>query len=209
MRIAAVGDVHGRIYFDDFLRSLSKLKSIDLFLLAGDIARHNTISEFKKVVETIEVPIIAVFGNEEWENQKYIDAFPNITFLCEEKTKVDGLEIVGSSGVLDAPTDWQEKNLPFIRQTFDERLKLLEKLLSQDSILLTHYASTYLTLVGENPAFFPKLGSQKLEKLIVEKKVPLSIHAHAHLGKVRATIDQTEIYNVSLPVTKGITVIEV
>jgi len=208
MRIAAIGDVHGTLYLDDFKRSLNSLSEVDLFLFAGDIARRNTLSEFAKVVKLIDVPIIAVFGNEEWENENYISAFPKITFLREEATVFDGLRIVGSTGALDKPTRWQAENIPDINSTFTSRIDKIRDLLDSDSLLLTHYASTYLTLVGEDPMTFPHLGSEKLERVILEKRPKLVVHAHAHLGKPRSVLDGITIMNVSVPVNNGITVIE-
>lgn len=209
MLVAAVGDVHGTMYLNDFKRSLSSMPEVDLFLLAGDIARRNTLSEFDKVVGLIDSPMIGVFGNEEWETEKYSSAHPEITFLSEEAVVFKGTRIVGSTGALDMPTQWQAQNVPGISSVFSSRISKLNSLLNKNAVLLTHYAPTYLTLVGEGPDLFPRLGSEALEKVILEKKPRLVLHAHAHMGSPSAMLDGVPIRNVSFPVNRGITVVQI
>ncbi len=196
MKVAAVGDVHGSKYLSLFRDSLPEA---DLFLLAGDIARAATVSEFAEVVDLVDLPMVAVFGNQERPPQKFKSAFPEITFLEEELFEFDGLEIVGSSGVLD---DWRGGEL------FERRIEKIKALLSPSSILLTHFAPTYATLEGEGESAYPRLGSMAMERILREKGPRMAIHAHAHCGKREATVGGVPVKNVSLPLNGRVTVME-
>ncbi len=223
MKIAAVSDIHSPKNLELLKKALFEidLSTIDLFILPGDIIYKGKLEEVDKVVEALTVgcPIVAVFGNEEYEHlhediRKRTSG--KIRYLEEEKyfLKVGGeiLGIVGSKGSLDRPTFWQRKNIPNIWQTYNETrekvAKLISELKSDYKCLLLHYAPTYKTLVGERPSQYPELGSEKYEKLILSNKLDLVIHGHSHKGKNYAEVATTPIYNVALPLTRKITIIE-
>lgn len=223
MKIAAVSDIHSPKYLQLLYNALSDidLSSIDLFILAGDIIYKGELDEIDKVVEAIRVdcPIVAVFGNEEYEHlheaiRKRTSS--KIRYLEEEtyvlKVEGESLAVVGSKGSLDRPTFWQRKNMPNIWQTYNETRekvgKLVSRLKSDYKCLLLHYAPTYKTLVGEKPSQYPEMGSKKYEKLILNNKLDLVIHGHSHEGKSYAEIATTPVYNVALPLTEKITIIE-
>lgn len=235
MRIAAVGDIHGDTYLKLFDGSLRKLRNPDLFFLVGDTTEKNDIESFGVVIEMlkkkISCPIISIFGDEEWEQDrdKYRTRFDSVLFLDDEKKalKIEDkdLLIVGSTGSLDRPTFWQRKNIHNIWRKYAERVKKIQELLQQSSqlkILVTHYAPTYLTLEGEREKYFPEMGCKKLEKIIKQMDVDLVIHAHSHKGKAFVELKREQsslqdfkkigksvpIYNVSLPLRGEITIIE-
>ena len=140
-----------------------------------------------------------------------------ITFLSDESfilTLEDGktLGIVGSKGSLDQPTWWQSRNIPNIRQTYSQRIRIIRDLLQEleadFKILLMHYAPTFKTLGGERRAFYQQLGSKKLEDIIIGSKPDAVIHAHAHNGKRFALLEGVPIYNVSLPLNQAIPIIK-
>ncbi|MEM2984359.1 MAG: metallophosphoesterase, partial [Candidatus Jordarchaeaceae archaeon] len=72
MRIAAVSDIHSPKHLDLFIQALSSIdtKGIDLFVLAGDIIYKGEVKEVETVTKALKVdcPVIAVFGNEEYED---------------------------------------------------------------------------------------------------------------------------------------------
>ena len=223
MRIAAVSDIHSPKYLELLHEALSAadLRNIDLFLLAGDLIYKGEIEEIDKVVEAIRVncPIVAVFGNEEYEHlhdDLRERTKGKIRFLEEETLVIEAggesLGVVGSKGSLDRPTFWQRKNIPNIWRIYNETREKVAELLSElrtdYKCLLLHYAPTYKTLQGEKPSKYPELGSKKYEKLILKSNPDLVIHGHAHKGKSYAELAATSIYNVALPLTKKITIIE-
>ncbi len=232
MKILAVGDVHGDKYLEAFQERIDESPSVDLILLAGDITERNDLGGFGRVLGVIqkrsEAPVIAVFGNEEWaeSHEDYRSAFP-ITFLHDEAIRWESspfpLRILGSTGSLDTPTWWQRTNLPNIYREYAARVKLLDKLLATDDfrILLTHYAPTYRTLVGEGEGWWDQMASRKLEEVVLRRRPELVIHGHAHKGIPQAELkteqatleDYTRtrtipVYNVAFPVRKDVTILD-
>jgi len=62
--------------------------------------------------------------------------------LDDEQVQVKGIDIFGTTGVLDEPTAWQSKNVPNITKVYEKRLETIEAFVSKhpNCILLTHYA---------------------------------------------------------------------
>ncbi|MEM2134644.1 MAG: metallophosphoesterase [Candidatus Freyarchaeota archaeon] len=223
MRIAAVSDIHSPKHLDLFIQALSSIdtKGIDLFVLAGDIIYKGEVKEVETVTKALKVdcPVIAVFGNEEyedlWEDVRKaasgkIQFLEQETFIIEAEGKTLG--VVCSKGSLDRPTFWQRKNMPEIWKIYAERrektAKLVSELKTDYKCLLLHYAPTYKTLVGEKVSQYPEMGSKKYEEIILKNQLDLVIHGHAHKGTAYEEVANTPIYNVALPLTKKITVIE-
>ncbi|MEK6851450.1 MAG: metallophosphoesterase, partial [Candidatus Thermoplasmatota archaeon] len=81
MRLAAVGDIHGREFLAPFRDALAAVEGADLFLLAGDLTDHNRIEEFGDVVAAVKArvscPIVCIFGNNEYaaDHGKYRQAY--------------------------------------------------------------------------------------------------------------------------------------
>ncbi len=67
MRVAAVGDVHGRENLAAFAGDLERLETPDLVLLAGDLTDRDDAKAFGEVVDRVRArvacPVYAVFGN--------------------------------------------------------------------------------------------------------------------------------------------------
>ena len=223
MLIACVSDVHSPQYFDEFVRAMDNLRiKPDLFLMAGDMIDRGKTEEFEKIHNVlfgkIYCPIVACFGNNEYAQlrEEMKEKYPDIKFLDDESLvlEIQGMRvgIVGSTGSLDRPTTWQKKNIPDIEKIYEERVKLVDKLLAElkadFKILLIHYSPTYKTLEGEDPRFYPNLGSQRYEKVLVERKPDLVIHGHSHNGIKKAWIDTVPIFNVAFPANKEIVVID-
>lgn len=217
MIIGAIGDVHYPRYKELFESTLKNAKNMDLLLLAGDMVDTGLYKNYPFVVELIkkylECPIIACFGNTEFQKQKIKDGNPEVKFLDDESFVFNNIGIVGTKGSLDRPTWWQAKNIPNIREIYSERVNKIEKLLNDlntsKKILLIHYSPTYKTLGGENIKAYPELGCRKYEDVIKKTKPNIVIHAHAHGGSKFAEINSSKTYNVSLPLRKEITTIEI
>lgn len=213
--MASVADIHAPRFLNAFRSALSKIEldSCVAFIIAGDIVERGKAREARAVFELIKEkfkgPIIAVFGNEDYEeieDRLKMDN-PDIIWLNDEFYDLQvgniTLRIIGSRGVLDNPTPWQRRNIPNIREIYLQRLVKLKTLLRSSphpTILVTHYSPTYKTLKGEPPRIWPYMGSRRLEKVVEQYKPLIVIHGHAHKSHVeRAFIDVVPVYNVSLP----------
>ncbi len=234
MRIAAVGDVHGRGSLEPFRASLAAVEEPDLFLLAGDLTDHNRIDEFGDVVAAVKArvtcPIVCVFGNNEWTNDHatYRQKF-DLTFLDDEAKAFDiggeSLRIIGSTGALDEPTWWQRNNLPGIEREYEMRVRELDQLLAGDDrrLLLTHYPPTHATMGGEKESWRSQLGSRRLEAVVLLRQPDVVVHGHVHKGIPFAELEPGQatlesfgevrrripVYNVAFPVTRKVTIIDV
>ncbi|MEM5829860.1 MAG: metallophosphoesterase [Candidatus Aenigmatarchaeota archaeon] len=223
MIIAATSDVHSPRYFEDFVRAVDELKvKPQLMLLLGDMVERGQIEEYERVYNVffgkITCPIVACFGNNEYQDlreqlkQKYKD----IKFLDDEATVLQigslTVGIVGTTGSLDEPTRWQKANVPNIENIYRSRVTLVDTLLQRVktniSILMTHYAPTYKILEGENPNFYKNMGSIAYEQVLINRKPTLVLTGHSHKGLKRAWVDTVPIFNVALPLNKEIVVID-
>lgn len=225
--IGAISDIHSPKFLEDFKKVLSNSSDIDLMLLAGDMIYKGQIEEYRNVINIIkkrygECRIVACFGNEEYDDRIHhiMEKFDDVIWLNDSYITIEvrglKLSIVGTKGCLDRPTTWQRKNIPNINQIYDERLKKIDEMLAGVTfkkpdviILLSHYSATFKTLIGEPRWAWPELGSSKLEEIIKRRKPSIVIHGHAHNSKVHnATINGTQVYNVSFPATRKLTIIK-
>jgi len=178
--IGAMGDAHGgRFLRPEGLKE--QLEGLDLLLLAGDITDSNDLGAFDTVLSAIRkrsgVPIVAVFGNDEYEQDRprYRERY-DIAFLDDERTDLDidgrKVRIVGTTGALDRPTWWQRNNMPGVHEKYLRRVGMVSSLLEREGcdvlILLSHYATTYLTLQGEKERAFSEMGSRAMEAVLLE-----------------------------------------
>lgn len=228
-KILAVGDVHGYKYFSLFRASVNSILNIHpkLIIFAGDMVDEGNVIELKPIINTIlrkfnDSKIISIFGNEEYHEleERFVNEYPEIIWLNDSYTVVDidgvKLGIVGSRGSLEKLTYWQRRNKPELEGIYKERpVKIKELILklkgiSDITMLVTHYAPTFVTVYGEPFKVYPFMGSRDFEKTIKETKPNIVIHAHAHNARVlEASIGLTKIYNVSLPARKGVTLIDI
>jgi len=224
IHIVATSDVHSPVYLPLFVASLNRLsigRRPDLILLAGDIVNKSSVGALRPVLTALRklghAPVIAVFGNEEYfeDEDKYLKMYPEVKWLNDETAFLDvrGVRVcvVGTRGVLERPTPWQQRNVPNIRTIYRERAAKLGELIRECRrscdvvVLLTHYAPTYATVKGEPPNVYPYLGYRLIEKLSSESRPHIAIHGHAHNAKVlRAVVSGVEVYNVSLPARRGV-----
>ncbi|MFQ6009948.1 MAG: metallophosphoesterase [Candidatus Aenigmatarchaeota archaeon] len=223
MKIAAVSDIDFPGSMEMFWSALQKTKQPDLLLFAGDMCDFGHYSQYKVVLDKIKkkgwkCPIYACFGNKEFEQDyaKIKEIARGVTFIEDEKVEFEikgkSIGIVGSKGVLDMPTWWQAQNVMGIKDTYKMRralmVKLMNELKSDIKILLTHYAPTYRTLKGEDASIWKVLGTNKLEKYMVKAGISFAIHGHAHFGTHLAFVGKIPVFNVALPISKQITMID-
>lgn len=238
MRIAAVGDVHGRTHLDAFCEDLKALGPVDLFLLAGDTTDRNDLDGFRAVLtavrERVREPIWAVFGNNEYaeDHPTYAARFGpefGVKFLQDEQATMDvggsRVRIVGSLGCLDRPTWWQRTHRPHFADEYRRRIAVLDGLLSRDgeTILLTHYPPTWATMGNEKEEWRPELGCKALEPVLLRRRPSLVIHGHIHKGvpsaELRPRRDRLDdfadhaasipVHNVAYPVRRTIATFDV
>ncbi|NVM04610.1 MAG: metallophosphoesterase [Candidatus Helarchaeota archaeon] len=224
IQIAACSDIHSPKYIKEFENSLKQIKKkIDLFLFAGDLILKGKYEEINKLIVILDkyeiTNIYSIFGNEEYTPlyEKIFELAANkITFLKDQikilKIKTKTVGIIGTKGSLDRPTFWQAKNIPDISKTYTERIKKIEGLLknlkADFKIFVTHYAPTYLTLIGEKKSAFPSIGSKRFEPILKKFPPDIVIHGHSHMGRKFAYLGSIPVYNVAFPLRKAITFIK-
>lgn len=223
MIIAATSDIHLPKSYEEFVRSVDRMKKRpDLFLVAGDVVHHGETAEYDKFYNIIfgsfSCPVVACFGNNEFDKLRgeVRSKYRDIKFLDDQSEilKVDGktVGIFGTTGSLDTPTTWQTANVPNVENIFKQRIdatdRALQRMQADYKILMTHYAPTFRTLEGENPRFFGGLGSQMYENIIRSRRPNLVIHGHAHGGIRQAWIETVPIFNVAFPLNKDIVLID-
>jgi len=238
MRIAAVGDIHGRESLGAVATDLDRLRPVDLFLLAGDTTDRNDLEAYDAVLRTIRdrvaAPLAAVFGNNEYsdDHPTYLSRFADrykVRFLQDDDARfsANGTEVrvVGSLGCLDRPTWWQRKHMPHLAEEYRLRIGTLDDLLAGDDrrILLTHYPPTYVTMGGEKEEWRPELGCKALEPVLLRRRPRLVIHGHIHKGIAAAELRPTRnrlddfadaaepvpVHNVAYPVRQTISTFDV
>ena len=219
--LAAVADIHAPKNIGLFRKALSELLASRgepaLMLLVGDLVNKNDYSQVEAVLEAlneVECPIFACFGNEEYEEtkDKYL-SYERIKWLDDESAvlELDELRIglIGSRGSLDRPTWWQRTHLPGIRALYRRRVKLIDGLLANLKadvvVVMTHYAPTYRTLVGERERLWPEMACKAFEAVIERRAPHLWLHGHAHKATaLEARLWDTLVVNVSLPARKAL-----
>jgi Icc-related predicted phosphoesterase len=237
MRIAAVGDVHGRENLAALASDLDRLGPVDLLLLAGDITDRNDLEAYGVVLRAIRdrvtAPIAAVFGNNEYAQDRptyvarYADTF-HVRFLQDEAESWgsggDAVRVVGSLGSLDRPTWWQRRNAPHLAEEYRRRIGIVDGLLAGDDrrVLLTHYPPTFVTMGDEKEAWRPELGCKALEPVLLRRRPDLVLHGHVHKGISEADLRPTasrlddfldgaasvRVHNVAYPVRRAISVFD-
>jgi Icc-related predicted phosphoesterase len=229
VRICAVGDVHGRRYFNIFTASLKAIIGFKphVCIFAGDMIDEGKVEDLDLIMNEVRsrypsVPIVSVFGNEEYHEVEnlLIKRYPEILWLDDSPAilTLNGFRVgfVGTRGALERLTYWQKRHKPELEFVYRERPRIIERLImevrkySDLVVLISHYATTYLTVKGEPRKLYPYMGSREMERVIKEMKPDIVIHAHAHNARVTEdSIDSVKVYNVSLPARRGIATIEI
>lgn len=230
--IVAVADVHSPKYLMHYMSALNRrreeCREADLVVWAGDMVYRGRVEALQAVIDVTfkicgEKRIVAVFGNEEYIGleDKFVKNYPQITWLNDAATVLElengeKIGVFGTRGALERPTQWQRKHHPELWQVYRERPRILEeqvKRLKEETnkvIVVSHYAPTFKTIVGEPQRIWPELGSRLMEAAILRSKPTLVIHGHAHKAKVLvARLNGIPVYNVSLPAKNDVTILKV
>jgi len=223
MRFAVTSDIHAPLMLKDFEKSLNEInKEIEYFFLLGDIIDKNQHFYLKKIYAIIKeyfpnIIIYSVFGNNEYFTFRdlYKKEYSYLNWIDDSIVEIENYYILGTEGVLDSLTSWMKKNTPWIKETWNERLRKIENLLEnvkdKKVILLSHYGLSSTTVSGD-PALPSLLASKKMEEIIKKysEKIKIALHGHSHLAKIWKTkINETEIYNISFYIHKKPLIFEI
>jgi Icc-related predicted phosphoesterase len=217
VRIAAVADLH----FDDprkgELRDIfaAMERSADILVLAGDMTTHGRPEQmvaFVNELAGVEVPIVAVLGNHDYETDdapecRRILTDRGVHVLDGEAVVVEGVGFAGTKGFAggfgrSALGPFGEKLIKdFVQHALDEALKLekaLHELETETRVVVLHYAPIPDTLRGEPEVIYPFLGSSRLVQPIDTLGADVVFHGHAHHGvRQGATPGGVPVYNVA------------
>lgn len=235
IRIAAIGDMHLKTEFPaELAESLRGVAArADMLVIAGDITDQGRLPEVElaaEVLRQIDLPKLAVLGNHDRRCirrtafRRILEA-GGVTLLDGQALtlpKAYGGATIGFAGVGGYGGGFWPNEGPIgpsyrISQAVAIRARreaarldhALSELRADIRLVLMHYAPTATTLGDEPLAKYWMLGNSELAKVIDRHDVDLVIHGHAHLGNTHgSTPGGTPVRNVAVPVTGGITVIE-
>jgi len=220
--LAVTADIHAPKHLELFRKALLSIDEPDLIALVGDVVYRNAYDQVPKVMEIIrerfQSPIVACFGNEEWEGyEDMYRRYEDISWLDDEALTLtvrgSRVYVVGSRGSLDRPTFWQRTHVKGIYRRYRMRVSKIDRLLREARgdyvVVATHYAPTYKTLEGERENAWPEMGCMKMEEVIRARRPLLWIHGHAHKSvKLAVWIGATYVVNAALPARKSIVTID-
>jgi Icc-related predicted phosphoesterase len=228
IRFSAVGDVHCSETAAGHLAPLfQKVNSdADFLLLVGDlttVGRPREAEVLCSEMKDINVPIIAVLGNHDCEENREAEIVQvlrqhDVTVLDGDSVVLDvrgqRVGIAGAKGFCGgfdkyAVEAFGEQALKeFVYVSVREALKIEEALSTLDSdyrIVMVHYAPIRDTVVGEAIELWPFLGSSALAKPIDSLGANVVVHAHAHYGSPSgSTKTGIPVFNVARTVQKGL-----
>ena len=218
MRIAATADLHYSAKTPALLKDqLGKVREeADVLIVAGDLTNFGLPEEMEpllNVLVRLRLPIIAVLGNHDYENDRQADL---ARMMTAEGIKVldgtgyerDGVGFAGTKGfvggfgrgVLTAFGEPEIKT--FVKASIDEALKLeraMSQLRTSKRVVVLHYAPIAATVVGEALEIYPYLGSSRLAEVVDRHGADLVVHGHAHHGSVHGkTTAGVPVHNVAI-----------
>jgi Icc-related predicted phosphoesterase len=221
IRIAAVGDLHYGRASVGLLKPLAaavRRVHADVLVLCGDLTDFGLVEEAsalaKEISNSIEIPIVGVLGNHDYESGANADVRQVLTDAGVRLLDGDTVEILGvgfagvkgfaggfGRGVLGP---WGEEAVKrFVNEAVNEALKLetaLARLRTPSKVAILHYAPIADTVAGEPREIYPYLGCSRLEEPLARYAVTAVFHGHAHHGTAEGkTLGGTPVYNVSLP----------
>ena len=213
-------DIHSPRYLRGFLSSLPRGGQACLFLLAGDIVDRGRTEAAVPVVRAVReaypgASIVAVFGNEEYQEieEELRRLTPEVDWLDDEVKVYEcgsaRVAVVGTRGALERPTSWQKRHMPWLERVYRERPRIVAGLLREARreadivVLLSHYALSRATIVGEPRRVWPYLYSPLMERVLVSERPNAAVHGHAHHGTPKAVVAGVPVYNVAFPLNRG------
>jgi len=224
IRVAAAGDIHAGTSDGDRVRAAFERigSEADLVLLAGDLTRHGQLDEVGVVADAcraIEVPVVAVLGNHDWQSDRpddlrralteagvvVLDRSHAIVPVCGVSVGIAGVKgFVGGFG-----QQWANFGEPLFREAYAETTRDVDGLEQGLAaivpcairIALLHYSPVEATLVGEPERLWLVLGADRLAGPIQRHRPHVVVHGHAHHGSFEGEIDGVPVYNVAVHVT--------
>jgi len=224
IRVAAAGDIHAGTSDGDRVRAAFERigSEADLVLLAGDLTRHGQLDEVGVVADAcraIEVPVVAVLGNHDWQSDRpddlrralteagvvVLDRSHAIVPVCGVSVGIAGVKgFVGGFG-----QQWANFGEPLFREAYAETTRDVDGLEQGLAaivpcairIALLHYSPVEATLIGEPERLWLVLGADRLAGPIQRHRPHVVVHGHAHHGSLEGEIDGVPVYNVAVHVT--------
>jgi len=224
IRVAAAGDIHAGTSDGDRVRAAFErvASEADLVLLAGDLTRHGQLDEVGVVADAcraIEVPVVAVLGNHDWQSDRpddlrralteagvvVLDRSHAIVPVCGVSVGIAGVKgFVGGFG-----QQWANFGEPLFREAYAETTRDVDGLEQGLAaivpcairIALLHYSPVEATLIGEPERLWLVLGADRLAGPIQRHRPHVVVHGHAHHGSFEGEIDGVPVYNVAVHVT--------
>ena len=224
-RIAAVGDVHFSGLAPGSLVPLfaEAASKADVLVLPGDLTTHGRTDQMRGFVEElagVEIPIIAVLGNHDYEAGE-VDACiailraRGVHVLDGDPVSIDGIGFAGTKGFAGgfgrgALAPFGEPEIKhFVQVSLDEAIKLenaLRTLESEVKVVVLHYSPILDTVLGEPDELHPFLGSSRLLQPIETIGADIIFHGHAHHGSPEGmTPSGIPVYNVATQLLKATT----
>lgn len=226
IRVAASGDIHcSRSRESQILESLAKVSSeADLLLLAGDLTTQGEPEEAEALAEVcavLGVPVVGVLGNHDWhagraDEVSRVLSDAGVTMLdrssCIHESAIGEIGIVGAKGFIGgfAGSHLPDFGEPPLREVYAEtsrHVDAIDRGLRDVAncpvrIVLMHYSPCLETLEGEREGIITFLGCDRMAAPILEHSPNLVLHGHAHNGRLRGTIGEVPVFNVSAPVMR-------
>lgn len=223
VRIAAVGDVHYDGSSKGQLREIfaEVHQSADVLALCGDLTTHGRPEQMKAFAEELEgvqVPIVAVLGNHDYESAAEgelteILCGAGVHVLDGTNVVLEGVGFVGTKGFAGgfgraALGPFGEALIKdFVNAALDEALKIekaMHHLESQTRVVLLHYSPIEDTVRGEPEVIWSFLGSSRLLQPIDTLGAAVVFHGHAHHGSLEGqTPGGIPVFNVAMPLLQS------
>lgn len=196
-----------------------------LLIVAGDVVDKGGWQHAGYLEEVYDIcepaAFLGVFGNDDYTDvrDKIKELAPRVVWLEDEKRElnIEGstISVYGSTGILDEPTRWQERNISSIREIYAERLERLKSYCEQLSpqhinIVVMHYPPTYSTLRGEPAWAWRQMGSRRAEGVLASTcGRGYVFHGHAHNSvNLQSALGNIAFFNVSYPARKDLLYVE-
>ncbi len=219
--IAAVADVHCHEHMRGQLaESLRDVNDrADILVLAGDLTASGRLVEARELLNElrwINVPVIAVLGNHDFEHGEQDQIYDllktkGIHILDGESVEMDlGSERVGFAGAKGFAGGFGRYLLtafgePAIKDfvlaglvEVDKLERALSQLHADRRVVVLHYSPVRETLNGEPLELYPFLGSSELEKPIDRLGAEVVFHGHSHYGSLYSrTKGGIPVFNVA------------
>lgn len=222
VKIAAIADVHSPKYINEFEAALSNVSIPDAFLFAGDMVNFGRTSQYSDVIQVVDsvftsrVPIIACFGNEEFEDFRpdiRNQMQDRIVFLDGESTIIEssGLKfgIIGATAPADQEDRLTKKGL---REIYEARAQQLNKVIRKTAaaaeflVILMHYSPLSEKCRANDEYNY----SWWFQSAIADVQPDVVIHGHLHgSSDLEFRMGKTRIYNVAFPASGKVTEIEI